>query len=358
MKGPNTTSPSHCERGFNNKTTLMHHENTHLGLRPYQCQNCPSNFTRSQELWRHKLYKHSHKKPHHCNECDYTCVEKAKLQRHMRIHTGERPYQCTDCSFAATDKFGLARHWRVHTGEKPFECDICKIGFTQQNSLKTHKDIHYGNKPRFQCTSCPYVVGCKRDLSIHISRIHQPISCQICKGTFIDKYKLKIHKKNHCFNNLKCSICNYSCSNKKRMGEHFLTHSDYKPFGCDLCDKRFRTRQEIKRHQNMHHNPSYKPPINPKTHRCLECGKSFNREQNLARHMIRKHEKEHENRVKQELTEANPHPKSMVQPDLEVGEINTSNQELFLNDLETGEIVDIDGKSQTILLQKIKNKKP
>ena len=129
------------------------------------------------------------------------------------------------------------------------------------------------------------------------------------------------------------------------MGEHFLTHSDSKPFEWDLCDKRLRTKQEIKRHQNVHHNPAYKPPINLKTHRCLECGKSFNRKQNLVKHRKRKHEKEHENRVNQELKEFNIHQKNMVEPDLEVGEINTSNPELFLEALETGETVDVNGKT-------------
>jgi hypothetical protein len=45
------------------------------------------------ELVRHVRYRHTHEKPHHCTECDYSSVELSKLKRHMRCHTGERPYQ-------------------------------------------------------------------------------------------------------------------------------------------------------------------------------------------------------------------------------------------------------------------------
>lgn len=45
------------------------------------------------ELVRHVRYRHTHEKPHKCNECDYASVELSKLKRHIRCHTGERPYQ-------------------------------------------------------------------------------------------------------------------------------------------------------------------------------------------------------------------------------------------------------------------------
>lgn len=48
------------------------------------------------ELVRHVRYRHTHEKPHKCNECDYASVELSKLKRHIRCHTGERPYQVTN----------------------------------------------------------------------------------------------------------------------------------------------------------------------------------------------------------------------------------------------------------------------
>ena len=147
-----------CERGFKEKRTLMNHENAHLWLKPYQCQSCKSNFNSNGELDRHTKYIHTRVKSQHCTECDYRCIEKEKLRRHMRIHTGERPYQCTDCSYAAADMFKIKRHRRTHTGEKPYKCDICMMRFTQSNSLKEHRLKHQGYNPRFQCEICPVSV--------------------------------------------------------------------------------------------------------------------------------------------------------------------------------------------------------
>ena len=360
-----------CERGFRNKTTLMNHENTHLGLRPHQCQSCKSNFNTSGELYRHTLYIHSREKPKHCTECDYMCVENEKLKRHMRIHTGERPYQCNDCSYAAADPFRLKRHRRTHTGEKPYECDICKVRFTQQNSLKEHQDIHSGNKLRIKCTSCPTFISRKRDLAVHNKRFHyseQPLLCKKCEMTFPDRYNLRKHQKNHDFKYLQCSICSYSCSNKRRLWEHSLIHNNVKPFECDLCNNQFRTKQLIKRHQYVHHNPAYKNPN--RENKCSQCERSFDRKMRLENHManhitktikqqitnedVVTQETQNEPKMEKYLDQHQWHDKQEKSIDtdvFEIGEIDTLNQTLVTEDLESGEIVDIDKETLVLLLQ-------
>ena len=455
-----------CERGFRNKTTLINHENTHLGHRPYQCQSCKSNFKTSGELNRHILYKHSLEKRKQCTECDYKCVENEKLKLHMRIHTGERPYQCNDCSYAAAGQFGLKRHIRTHTGEKPYECDVCRIRFSQQNSWKEHKDLHHENKPHAKCLLCPQYISRKRDLLVHNKRFHyseHPLMCKKCKMTFPDRYNLKKHQKNHDVKYLQCSICNYSCGNERRLQEHSLIHKDSKPFQCDLCDGKFRTKNLIKRHQNQHHNPDYKHQSKKRNiYRCLQCERSFARKQNLEKHLAHhitkttrqpsikvqtkttakdsssspkmrmkrcghcqgcqaedcgecakcldmlkygglgklkqscslricsnlycrqedcnkeemqevgrqdmlnepKKEKQQEHQELQnfqdheteEKTKVVQEPKNtqqnIVLEDFEMGELDTSNQEMFTEDLETGEIVDVDDETLILLLQK------
>lgn len=111
-----------CERGFKTLASLQNHVNTHTGTKPHHCKFCDSAFTTSGmsrflngffffyklyfqakieyhklifegELVRHVRYRHTHEKPHKCQECDYASVELSKLKRHIRCHTGERPYQ-------------------------------------------------------------------------------------------------------------------------------------------------------------------------------------------------------------------------------------------------------------------------
>ena len=74
-----------CERGFKTDRERKYHENRHYKLRPSKCSSCEASFTTPGELARHEKYKHTGKKSHHCTECDYSCVELAKLKRHKRV---------------------------------------------------------------------------------------------------------------------------------------------------------------------------------------------------------------------------------------------------------------------------------
>lgn len=56
----------------------------------------------------------------------------------------DRPFQCEQCPSAFSRKPYLDIHMRTHTGERPFECDICHKRFTQKSSLNIHKTIHTG----------------------------------------------------------------------------------------------------------------------------------------------------------------------------------------------------------------------
>ena len=177
-----------------------------------QCNICQGKSTTGGGLVQHIQYKHSNVKSHHCTECNSMCDKKDKLRCHMLIHTGERPKQCKDCSHAATDNFALKRHQRTHTGEHPCKCEVCGKAFTQLNSMKEHRGKHNWNQPSFKCTLCPETTLRKRDMKIHIKRLHnleQPLLCKKCKFTFSDGYQLKKNTwANHLDKYLVCSICN------------------------------------------------------------------------------------------------------------------------------------------------------
>ena len=277
-----------CEKGFLSDRARQFHENRHYRLKPSKCASCEASFTTSGELDRHVKYKHTNKKYYQCHECAYSCVEKAKLQRHMRIHTGERPFQCLDCSYSAADRFNLKRHIRVHTGEKPYVCDVCEATFSQQNSMKEHRNTHINGMPVFQCTVCIKTCKRERDLRVHMTRFHSndhELNCYKCGNRFPDKPSLKVHQRSHQGEKLhSCGLCQYACSTPKRLGDHMLIHADFKPLNCDECDKNFRSKTLLKRHQDVNHNPSYIVPWPKKVYNCTDCTRSFSRKGYLVRH--------------------------------------------------------------------------
>nr|AFD29624.1 EGR-1 [Schmidtea mediterranea] len=80
----------------------------------FTCSNCPSRFTRKDELRRHEKI-HTGIKTLCCPYCDKTFIRSDHRRTHIRTHTGEKPYSCEICCkcFARSDE--RTRHTRIHS---------------------------------------------------------------------------------------------------------------------------------------------------------------------------------------------------------------------------------------------------
>lgn len=73
-----------------------------------------------------------------CPVCERQFDSRAKLEIHIRTHTGERPFACPHCPYQACQMSTLTSHMRTHTGEKPFQCPFCSHRARQRGSLNKH----------------------------------------------------------------------------------------------------------------------------------------------------------------------------------------------------------------------------
>lgn len=106
-------------------------------------------------------------------------------------------------------------HTKIHTQIKRFKCNECDETFLHINSFKNHKFKHSGEKP-------------------------------------IKKYL--------------CSICNRGFRRDEQRRRHEETHNIELKYGCEICQKKFRTKVCYIQHKTDLHGSKY-VCITHKTHR-------------------------------------------------------------------------------------------
>ncbi|KAL3215960.1 hypothetical protein MRX96_033315 [Rhipicephalus microplus] len=115
----------------------------------------------------------------HCEYCSYTSDYRAKLNRHMRLHTGERPYQCEVCGRAFTRKDHLQKHLPTHDGR------------VLKDSLSSDYH-HYNNNGNGTLASAASFLG-----SLLSATSQHPYRCKLCGRGFIQKHHYERHAKTH-----------------------------------------------------------------------------------------------------------------------------------------------------------------
>lgn len=117
-------------------------------------------------------------------------------------------------------KIYLANHLKIVHQNLRHECDVCKKEYSTVGGLQNHLSIH-------------------KDVQIHKQRM----KCELCPGTFRDKYRLAFHMESHQSEKIEtkklyqCPYCPKVKSNSRILKRHVIIVHNRRDYTCHFCER-------------------------------------------------------------------------------------------------------------------------
>jgi len=275
-----------CDAELFSKRAFSKHVKEHAFYKPFKCEDCDKTFHHHKGLYAHWALTHNTKpRVHLCNICGKPFKTFAKLQIHIRRHTGEKPFQCRYCEKTFVSKDSTITHEASVHIEKKFLCDTCGKAF----AIKSFLNLHVKNKCSSGQGSKNNAFGKKRKVvtllegAITVSK--GCYQCTVCEGKYFSKTLINRHIKLH-QSIFECQICLKHFPSKTTRKEHVQSdHEQDRKFHCLICGMKFFSNKNLQKHQLKHSLT--------KEHNCPECGNTFRYKENLDAHLRQFHEYRH-----------------------------------------------------------------
>ena len=243
------------------------------GEKPFSCQNCDFKFRYVWDLKRHLKLSCKGIKP--LIEPLIKCEPSDGIDE--AVHSDKLPVkkadpkrtQCQFCDKVFKNHRDAVRHEIVHSAEKPFACEACDSKFNYAWNLKNHKckGILTSIEPRIKpeptdgiddsTTDMPGNVDTDftgsvqsemsedEDESLEKSNIENTgeklVISQVDSPPDIVKKKVDPKRKS-------CQYCNKAFDSTAKVLQHEMMHTGERPFSCQVCQKRFRKKWNLKYH--------------------------------------------------------------------------------------------------------------
>ncbi len=116
----------------------------------------------------------------------------------------------------------------------------------------TSSTSHQQESNDLDCVFCHKSFNTKTQLKQHLMHSHnneRNFACEICQKTFKTPQDVKIHRVVHSdLKKYKCQLCEKEFKRTTNLKEHLLTHSDERKYQCELCPKRSKAKNNLKKH--------------------------------------------------------------------------------------------------------------
>lgn len=276
-----------CGRGFLQRSRYIVHKSFHKSGK-HECTQCKKQFDSKDNLELHQKTQHNSnptkenieaQEPH-----ETPSTEQSASTVTLEIAGGSRNanYKCESCD----KQFGLKQEYELHMKvheQQEFICNTCNKTFTSQSDLKTHMTTHGKVKSDkdYACDICGKVLNHPSSVLYHKEAEHnngRRFVCNKCNKSFKHKQLLQRHQLVHSDNRPHaCKFCNSSFKTKANLINHQSTHTGHKKYVCEICKQQFAHKTSLTLHYRWHSGQ--------KPYTCSVCQKSFSQNGNLQEHM-------------------------------------------------------------------------
>ena len=198
-----------------------------------------------------------------CTLCGSHCRDDTDLADHLLTnHRGCR-YSCTTCDYTHPDRRKVLLHSKREHGKRSFSysCGLCDLKASQalmvDHCEKTHsiKTEVKTEEQLGQCDYCDYKHINQSKLEEHNKRFHKVYACKHCEETFYKRKKLDIHiMKNHQDFTFDCDKCEFKTKHESALYRHTSSiHMKVEPFPCHDCGKHFNRKDNLAVHVRKVH---------------------------------------------------------------------------------------------------------
>ena len=183
-----------------------------------------------------------------------------------------KSYTCDLCSREFQGRKAIKEHMLQHNNLSAHYCTRCDLYFVLSSNMKAHLSQHEKEDPSYDvCKLCNEVFHTPQGLANHnlTHAEYFPFKCDVCQRGFQTQNTYDLHMRFHNNCAYECTICpDVSFASKGNLTrhmqkDHFIYASKKFRLCCDLCEKKFKTRTAMKNHKRYSHNIQWNDLVAP-----------------------------------------------------------------------------------------------